>query len=518
MVKSQFFYDVLDHMTGSLVDTASGKTVLTSFKYDENGNVLERKAGSGALVKYTYNEFGKVASERIIMNPLSSAEDIVTGYSYDTNGNLTAKTDALGNTTTYTYDLYDRATRETDPKGTYTLFVLNKDGSVSSKSVYNSGSTILSKSAYLYDGLGNITKSTNYLTPASSTGALDTKITYDRNGKKLSIIDPKGNTTRNYYDGLGRLSSTIDALGNTVSYSYDKRDLVTTKTITPNTGTGIVTTATAYDNDSRLLSETDNLSQTKTLTYNALNQVMSSKDEANHVTNYERDYAGKTTKETKYLSGGTSVVTAYGYDERENLISVTDANGNTTVYTYDGINRNTGVVYADGKVLSYVYDKSSNIISQTDPNGTTTTNSYDTTNLLSGRSIATGTGVIGITSESYTYDALGRAISGTDSSANALSFGYDSLGRLVNENSSGSIVGYGYDGNGNRISVSSGTGYIANYSYNALNRPLNVSYNSGSIANYTYSGILNTGISYGNNTNTLYTYDSILRLSSLRTE
>ncbi len=289
-MRSLFFYDILDHMTGSLVDTASGKTILTSFKYDENGNIIEKKVGSGALVKYAYNEFGKVASERIVMNPGNSSEDIVTGYSYDTNGNVTAKTDALGNTTTYIYDLYDRATRETNPKGTYTLFVLNKDGSVSTKSVYNSGNTILSKSAYLYDGLGNIVQSTDYLNPASTTLGVDTKIVYNKNGKKTAVIDSLGNTTRNYYDTLGRLSSTVDALGNTVSYTYDKRDLVTTKTITPNAGTAITTTS-AYDHDGRLMSETDNLSQTKTLTYNNLSQIISSKDEANRVTNYERDYA-----------------------------------------------------------------------------------------------------------------------------------------------------------------------------------------------------------------------------------
>ncbi len=209
------------------------------------------------------------------------------------------------------------------------------------------------------------------------------------------------------------------------------------------------------------------------------------------------------------------MVTVYGYDERENLTSITDPNNNTTTYTYDGINRNTSVVYADGKILSYVYDKNSNVASQTDPNGTVTTNSYDTTNLLLGRSMSTGSGVIGITSESYAYDSLNRVISGTDSSANALTFGYDSLSRLVNENSSGSTVGYVYDGNGNRTSVSSGTGYVANYSYDGLGRLLNVSYNSGSIANYTYTGVLNTGISYGNGVNTNYGYDGLLRLSSL---
>lgn len=260
-------------MTGSLVDTANGKTLLTTFKYDENGNVTEKKVGSGALVKYTYNEFGKVSSERVIMNPSDSSQDIVTGYIYDTNGNLVAKVDPLGNTTAYTYDLYDRVDKETNPKGTYTLIAYDPDGSVNTKSVYSSGNTILSKSAYLYDGIGNVVKSTDYLDPVNSTGAVETKVMYDRNGKKTNILDPKGNTTSNTYDGLGRLSSTVDALGNTVSYSYDKRDLVVSKNLTPalsTGGEGVVTTLSAYDHDGRLVSETDNLSQTKSLVYDNL--------------------------------------------------------------------------------------------------------------------------------------------------------------------------------------------------------------------------------------------------------
>ena len=34
-------------------------------------------------------------------------------------------------------------------------------------------------------------------------------------------------------------------------------------------------------------------------------------------------------------------VTRYAYDQRDNLLAVTDANGNTTCYTYDGNNRRT---------------------------------------------------------------------------------------------------------------------------------------------------------------------------------
>jgi hypothetical protein len=43
----------------------------------------------------------------------------------------------------------------------------------------------------------------------------------------------------------------------------------------------------------------------------------------------------------------------------------------------------------------------------------------------------------------------------------------------------------------------------------------NIIHNSGAIANYTYTGILNTGISYGNGVNTSQTFDGLLRLKTL---
>lgn len=128
-----------------------------------------------------------------------------------------------------------------------------------------------------------------------------------------------------------------------------------------------------------------------------------------------------------------------------------------------------------------------------------------------------------MTSEGYGYDGLGRVVSGTDSNGNALGWSYDSLGRLASEaqtpsGQSASTVSYSYDANGNRMSIASGTGYLANYAYDTLNRLTGVSYNSGSVASYTYTGIILQQTSFGNNTTTLYTYDNLLRLSSLRTE
>lgn len=64
---SYFYYDTLDHLTGSLVETSDNTLVLTTISYDANGNITSKKVGSGAEVRYTYNEFTKPLEERIIM-------------------------------------------------------------------------------------------------------------------------------------------------------------------------------------------------------------------------------------------------------------------------------------------------------------------------------------------------------------------------------------------------------------------------------------------------------------------
>lgn len=42
-VNTYYYYDSLDHLTGSLMDTSTGQTVLTAYTYDANGNVTDKK-------------------------------------------------------------------------------------------------------------------------------------------------------------------------------------------------------------------------------------------------------------------------------------------------------------------------------------------------------------------------------------------------------------------------------------------------------------------------------------------
>jgi YD repeat-containing protein len=65
--------------------------------------------------------------------------------------------------------------------------------------------------------------------------------------------------------------------------------------------------------------------------------------------------------------------------------------------------------------MQYAYDTSGNMIKKTDPNGTVIDSTYDDLNRLISKTITRGSGILGITSENYTYDALSRLTSTTDS-------------------------------------------------------------------------------------------------------
>lgn len=140
---------------------------------------------------------------------------------------------------------------------------------------------------------------------------------------------------------------------------------------------------------------------------------------------------------------------------------------------------------------------------------------YSNRNLLTSKAIATGTGVAGTTSETFTYDALGRVISGTDSNSNKLEFAYDSQGRLLSETNSGTTVGYAYDVNNNLAKIIYPDLREQTYAYDVLNRNTSIIFSGGTVATYAYTGILNTSIAYGNGKIITQTFDNLLRLKTL---
>jgi RHS repeat-associated protein len=513
---TNYTYDVLDELIQSSQEYDDNKNLVTNIKYDNNWNIIEKTTWSWAKITYEYNSFWKVTKQIVKVDENDSSKDLITTYTYDSNQNIIKKTNPRGKETTYTYDLFDRLKNETDPYRNYILYFYDKDSQIQEirKYEFKPIPVLSSRTEYTYNWIWKLLTEKKYLDPNGNilSDGMITKTDYDKNGNIISKVDSNWNATTFTYDEFNNLLETRDSLGNKIINTYDKNNNLLTKTVKQSNNKTATTTYT-YDKDNRVLSETNELNKTKTYTYNNLNQVISKIDEKWNIINYTYDYAWKIKTETKVIPSW-NITTTYTYDERWNILSVTDWNSNTTNYEYDKLNRLLKQTYPNTKFITFTYDKNSNLVSKTDPNGTTVTNTYDDLDRLITKSINKWTWVEWVTSESYTYDNLWRLLNWTDSDTHALSFEYDALNRLTKETNNWKSVEYTYDLNSNLTKEKLWSSETT-YSYDSLNRVTSIKKNNQNIADYTYTWLENTSISLWNSTNITKTYDELSRLSSL---
>lgn len=129
-------------------------------------------------------------------------------------------------------------------------------------------------------------------------------------------------------------------------------------------------------------------------------------------------------------------VTTHAYDDRNRLISVTDARGNRTRYAVDAYGQATTVTTPAGRTARASRDERGFLVSETDAFGIATTYTMDASRRVAQ---AKGPGPIVVT---YTYDAFGRATvverDGGDGKPKAIQRrSYDGLGRTLSEQQPG---------------------------------------------------------------------------------
>ncbi|MEV4825751.1 polymorphic toxin-type HINT domain-containing protein [Micromonospora sp. NPDC049274] len=166
------------------------------------------------------------------------------------------------------------------------------------------------------------------------------------------------NQTFNTYDGAGRIILTENARDNQVVsstrtvYNGDR-----TTVIPPTGGTTTATTTDPMGRTEKLLQYTS----TPTLNSPA------------------NPYTG-----TYYLTGGTTVATSYGYDERGNQSSLTDVGGNIWTSQYDLLGRVTSKTDPDAGTSSTRYDGAGNVTEATDARRKTVSYTFDKINRKTG--------------------------------------------------------------------------------------------------------------------------------------
>ena len=466
----------------ALVEAMPGKDALDARTYDDDGRLLYSVDGTGAVVEYRYDRNGN-AVERIAY---ATAIDLAAWQPGDLPAIVADP--AHDQHVRTVFDALDRASYVADAVGAVTH--------------------------YVYDGNGNIIRSVEHATPvvaadapdsvAASAGDRVCVYAYDAANRQTWSVDGVGAVTRNEFDANGNVvlrtqfatpvapGSVPDedpegpsrfvrmeydaanrlvrtAMGGTdgdrgnnsnssaVSSEYDGvgRVVKTTKhfdtTQQQDSPNDEVSTFT-YDAAGRLATSTDAQGSSESFTYDGVGNKLTFTNKKGSVWHYTYDAAGRVLTETSpevdlagvravTSAGGAelleldpsavthaAIVTAYAYDALGNLSSRTEAYGRpeqrTTSYEYDACGRQVKVVYP---LLAIYGNESAEQLAANGQDG-----------------VAARTDVVGAAPVSQTfYDALGNAIANVDVRGNASYKLYDAAGRVAFDvDALGGVTGY----------------------------------------------------------------------------
>jgi RHS repeat-associated protein len=351
--------------------------------------------------------------------------------------------------------------------------------------------------AYSYDAAGKVTQTQQ---KSMGTTLRTTSTTYTTTGKTATTTDANGNVTRHAYDAMDRLSRTTDAMGRVTIYTYDALSrpyevfnpaipglippdyALVRQTYTADglraalTDAGNHTTSFAYDGFDRLATTTYPGGTTETYGYDADSNVTARKTRASSTPNFA--YAYDTLNRLITKAPSTGPVVSYAYDLAGRLTGVSDTSTAiqaiampastttySTTYSYDALNRPTGVTFGDVPALT----------AAAPPSNVQFTHSYNAANQRSGQTVSDNSWI--------DYPA---SPGGTCYTANDLNQ-YTGLQAISSGTCSGGTVSPTYDDDGNLRD--DGT---YRYAYDAENRLTSVSPSGNGtlcvIACYTYDG------------------------------
>jgi RHS repeat-associated protein len=206
--------------------------------------------------------------------------------------------------------------------------------------------------------------------------------------------------------------------------------------------------------------------------------------------------------------------TQYGYDDNDNLTIITDANGHTTTFEYDGFDRLIEERDPLGHGPTYTYDDAGNVKTRTDALSQMTVYTYNAVNWLTNIDYPDDSDV------TFEYDAVGDVTRTTDKNVD-IHYTYDALNRL--ESASylpfDKTISYTYDLVGNRATMIDYDGGTTTYEYDDVNRLSTLTNPLNQVTTWEYdpAGQL-TRKDYHNGTYATYTYTDTNWLISLVNE
>jgi RHS repeat-associated protein len=477
------------------VYTIASTGQLQSIK-DLNGNTLTfassgitSSAGNGnVVVPFIRDSQGRITT----ITDLNQNNYV---YTYDTpcgSGNLCSVTyPGVSKPTQYTYDTnpldlsYHALLTRSDPNSnTWTNAYYTSGPNVGRLNTVTSPAVTGAPNGYTTTYSYNVP--TNATTTTNPDGGMVTE-TDDGFGNPLTITDPLNHTTKfTYYSNETLHTKTDPLLNPPTTYTYDANGFKTSltdplnhETTWTNNQFGEVTsttdalqtnvTTTGYDAFFNPITSSDSLSPTfgplYTRTFDSMGDILTQSDANGNSSQFTYDSRGNLLKAVDPLNE----VTVFTYDNMDRVLTRTDPRQNQTSYTYDALGNLTETVDALGHVVRSTYDLNGNKTSEVDPLGQTTLYAYDALNRLSKITYPDQS------TKQYTYDFRNNKLSETDQAGHVNQYLYYLDGHLetviyAHGTIDAGTMQYTYDADGNLKTVTDEDANITTYNYDAANR------------------------------------------------
>jgi YD repeat-containing protein len=487
-------YTYVDTISGKIATFRDVRGGLTRYTYSLGTNnlqtVIDPRGNTALTLSYTVTVTGTVA-----VKALTLAVGRATG-GRTCNG--------IVNTTVFTYCF--TYTQLPSSAGFRTVVDGPENSAISSVDFDNAG-----RAAAITDGQGNrrttayanIAESTNYAksalptvrkSPLGVAGSYQTEIGYNlTHGLAESVKNPELETSTTGWniDPVNNLftpATVTTALNNTSGLGYTPTGRPTRITAAQQFAQGGANGPSTRLNwtGGLLTSVTDPLNRAITLTrdthgnltetsdprnplwktiraYDALGRVITVTDARGGITRYTYDAAGNVLTTTQELPGLPSIVNTHTYDANGNLATHLDPRGTLTTYTYDIGNRLTSisrVVSGVSTTRTLGYDNASRVTSVTNENNNTSTRIFDAAGRVSTEALPLSR------TTQYAYDADSRLKTVTDPEGRTTTYEYDKVGRVTSvTNTLGLTQRYQYNPEGRLAAFTDARGNTTRYGY-----------------------------------------------------
>jgi RHS repeat-associated protein len=443
-----YAYNADGNKTATYSPAPAGQTgyETTSYTYDDDGNLQTTTAppatngGSNQVTVDTYNSAGQLASQTA---GYSTSASSTTSYCYDPNGDQTSVVYANGNT---------GGTAACSTSSPWTVTVSPEAGY---------------QTIYAYDSAGELASTTTPATSAAPGGATIAS-TYDPAGNMLTSKDPNGVTTTWTYTPLNLQASESfsGSSAHSVSYSYDANGNQTGMTDATGTSSNV------YDSFGDLTFVQDGAGQTTQYSYNP-----------------DGNLSGITYPLPSTATWATSDTVSYGYDNADELNSVTDFNGHqiSISNTPDGL-PDLADLGSTGDTIATTYDSNDTPSGITLKNSSSTLQSFSYSESPAGTIMSeTDTPASSSSPADYSYDAQSRVTSMTPGTGTPSDYGFDASGNLTTLPGGATVPLGGYNGAGELLHATL-SGSTTDYTYNADGERLTSSQGSTTVASGTWNG------------------------------